>query len=159
VQLASFGGWTGPRRADGTHVELPLHRLGTPAANLLPVIVEGNTRKDGMVAVRAGADRLVVASDEAPSGARRLLCVRPQHLTLAAEHGYSNRIGGRLRSCNNFALFSNFKWVRRASCSTHSVSPHIFECANRAAATSNRLVYPGRLGAEESPGSTGRSGG
>jgi 2-aminoethylphosphonate transport system ATP-binding protein len=66
-------------------------------ANLLPVIVEGNTRKDGMVAVRAGVDRLVVASDEAPSGARRLLCVRPQHLTLAAEHGYSNRIGGRLR--------------------------------------------------------------
>jgi 2-aminoethylphosphonate transport system ATP-binding protein len=66
-------------------------------ANLLPVIVEGNTRKDGMVAVRAGADRLVVACDGAPSGARRLLCVRPQHLTLAAEHGYSNRIGGHLR--------------------------------------------------------------
>jgi 2-aminoethylphosphonate transport system ATP-binding protein len=66
-------------------------------ANLLPVIVEGNTRKDGMVAVRAGDDRLVVACDGAPSGARRLLCVRPHHLTLAAEHGYSNRIVGRLR--------------------------------------------------------------
>jgi 2-aminoethylphosphonate transport system ATP-binding protein len=66
-------------------------------ANLLPVVVEGDVRKEGMVAVRAGDDRLVVASDGAPSGARRLLCVRPQHLTLAAEHGYSNRICGRLR--------------------------------------------------------------
>jgi 2-aminoethylphosphonate transport system ATP-binding protein len=66
-------------------------------ANPLPVVVEGDVRKQGMVAVRAGDDRLVVASDGAPSGARRLLCVRPQHLTLAAEHGYSNRITGRLR--------------------------------------------------------------
>ena len=66
-------------------------------ANLLPVVVEGGVRKEGMVAVRAGDDRLVVACDGAPSGARRLLCVRPQHLTLAAEHGYSNRICGRLR--------------------------------------------------------------
>jgi 2-aminoethylphosphonate transport system ATP-binding protein len=66
-------------------------------ANLLPVVVEGSTRRDGMVAVRAGGDRLVVASDGAPAGARRLLCVRPQHLTLAAEHGYSNQICGRLR--------------------------------------------------------------
>jgi 2-aminoethylphosphonate transport system ATP-binding protein len=66
-------------------------------ANLLPVVVEGEVRKEGMVAVRAGDDRLVVASDGAPSGARRLLCVRPQHLTLAAEHGYSNRICGRVR--------------------------------------------------------------
>jgi 2-aminoethylphosphonate transport system ATP-binding protein len=66
-------------------------------ANLLPVVVEGGVRREGMVAVRAGDDRLVVASDGAPSGARRLLCVRPQHVTLAAEHGYSNRICGRLR--------------------------------------------------------------
>ncbi len=66
-------------------------------ANLLPVVVEGAVRREGMVAVRAGDDRLVVASDGAPSGARRLLCVRPQHLTLTAEHGYSNKIGGRLR--------------------------------------------------------------
>jgi 2-aminoethylphosphonate transport system ATP-binding protein len=50
-----------------------------------------------MVAVRAGDDRLVVASDAAPSGARRLLCVRPQHLTLTAEYGYSNKVCGRLR--------------------------------------------------------------
>ena len=50
-----------------------------------------------MIAVRAGDDRLVVESDGPPSGARCLLCVRPQHLTLTADHGYSNRIGGRLR--------------------------------------------------------------
>src|SRR6204780_2781394 len=42
-------------------------------ANLLPVVGEGSTRRDGMVAVRAGDDRLVVASDEAPTGARRLI--------------------------------------------------------------------------------------
>jgi 2-aminoethylphosphonate transport system ATP-binding protein len=66
-------------------------------ANLLPVVVEDGAAKDGLLAVRAGDDRLVVASDGAPSGARRLLCVRPQHLTLAAEYGHSNRIGGHLR--------------------------------------------------------------
>ncbi|HXZ14934.1 MAG TPA: ATP-binding cassette domain-containing protein [Roseiarcus sp.] len=66
-------------------------------ANLLPVVVESDRSADGMVAVRAGDDRLIVADDGAPAGARRLLCVRPQHLTLTAEYGYSNRIGGRLR--------------------------------------------------------------
>jgi 2-aminoethylphosphonate transport system ATP-binding protein len=66
-------------------------------ANLLPVVVEDGAMKDGLLAVRAGDDRLVVESDGSPSGARRLLCVRPQHLTLIAEHGFSNRIGGRLR--------------------------------------------------------------
>jgi 2-aminoethylphosphonate transport system ATP-binding protein len=65
-------------------------------ANLLPVVVEEDAAKDGMVAVRAGNDRLVVESDGSPSGARRLLCVRPQHLTLTAEYGYSNRIGALL---------------------------------------------------------------
>jgi 2-aminoethylphosphonate transport system ATP-binding protein len=66
-------------------------------ANLLPVVVEESAAKDGMAVVRAGDDRLVVASDGVPSGTRRLLCVRPQHLTLTAEYGYSNRISGRLR--------------------------------------------------------------
>ena len=66
-------------------------------ANLLPVVVESDRSADGMVAVRSGDDRLIVAGDGAPAGARRLLCVRPQHLTLTAEYGYSNRIGGRLR--------------------------------------------------------------
>src|SRR6202046_4810293 len=60
-------------------------------ANLLPVVVEGGVRKEGMIAVRAGDDRLVVACDGAPSGSRRLLCVRPQHLTLAAGHGLFHR--------------------------------------------------------------------
>jgi 2-aminoethylphosphonate transport system ATP-binding protein len=66
-------------------------------ANLLPVVIEEGAPKDGLASVRAGGDRLVVESDGSPSGARRLLCVRPQHLTLTAEHGYSNRVGGRLR--------------------------------------------------------------
>ncbi len=66
-------------------------------ANLLPVVVEDDRSADGLVAVRAGADRLVVAGDGSPTGTRRLLCVRPQHLTFTAEYGYSNRIGGRLR--------------------------------------------------------------
>jgi 2-aminoethylphosphonate transport system ATP-binding protein len=66
-------------------------------ANLLPVIVEDERSADGFVAVRGGGERLVVASDGEPAGQRRLLCVRPQHLTLTAEYGYSNRIGGRLR--------------------------------------------------------------
>ncbi|RBP04190.1 2-aminoethylphosphonate transport system ATP-binding protein [Roseiarcus fermentans] len=66
-------------------------------ANLLPVVIEDDRSVGGMVAVRAGADRLLVAGDGAPAGTRRLLCVRPQHLTLTAELGYSNRIGGRLR--------------------------------------------------------------
>ncbi len=66
-------------------------------ANLIPVVVEGERSADGLVSVRAGADRLMVAHDGSPAGTRRLLCVRPQHLTLAAEYGHSNRIGGRLR--------------------------------------------------------------
>jgi 2-aminoethylphosphonate transport system ATP-binding protein len=66
-------------------------------ANLLPVVVEDERSAEGFVAVRAGGDRLFVAGEGLPSGARRLLCVRPQHLTLTAEYGYSNRIGGRLR--------------------------------------------------------------
>src|SRR5271165_349984 len=66
-------------------------------ANLLPAVVAGNAEKSGFVEARLGEAKVVVASDGAPSGARRLLCVRPQHLTLTAEHGYSNRICGRLR--------------------------------------------------------------
>ena len=66
-------------------------------ANLLPVVVEEERAADGLVTVRVGPDRLVVAGAAAPAGARRLLCVRPQHLTLTAELGRSNRIGGRLR--------------------------------------------------------------
>ncbi|MBV9287682.1 MAG: ATP-binding cassette domain-containing protein [Hyphomicrobiales bacterium] len=66
-------------------------------ANLLPVVVEGEPSAEGFVAVRAGDERLIVVSDGEPPGGRRLLCVRPQNLTLTAEYGHSNRIGGRLR--------------------------------------------------------------
>ena len=66
-------------------------------ANLLPVVVDGERSPDGFVSVRAGNERLIVAGAGEPAGARKLLCVRPQHLTLTAEYGYSNRIGGRLR--------------------------------------------------------------
>src|ERR1700722_15843385 len=64
-------------------------------ANMLPVIVEGGVRKQGMIAVRAGDDRLVVACNGAPSGARRLLCIPPQQLTLAAGRRHSHRVRGR----------------------------------------------------------------
>jgi 2-aminoethylphosphonate transport system ATP-binding protein len=66
-------------------------------ANLLPVVVEDERSADGFVAVRGGGERLLVASEARPKGARQLLCIRPQHLTLTAEHGYSNRILGELR--------------------------------------------------------------
>src|SRR5271166_209732 len=66
-------------------------------ANLLPVVVEDVRPADGFVAVRAAGERLIVASTGERAGERRLLCVRPQHLTLAAEFGHSNRIGGNLR--------------------------------------------------------------
>ena len=66
-------------------------------ANLLPVVVEEPRAGEGLAAVRAGEARLMVASDGAAAGARRLLCVRPQNLTLTAEYGFLNRIGGELR--------------------------------------------------------------
>ena len=66
-------------------------------ANLLPVVVEAAHPTEGVVAVRAGQDRLMIAGEAAPAGTRGLLCVRPQHLTLTAENGYSNRISGRLK--------------------------------------------------------------
>jgi len=66
-------------------------------ANLLPVVVEDARRADGFVAVRAAGERLIVAGRGECAGERSLLCVRPQHLTLAAEFGHSNRIEGSLR--------------------------------------------------------------
>jgi 2-aminoethylphosphonate transport system ATP-binding protein len=66
-------------------------------ANLLPVVVEDERSAEGFVAVRAGGERLFVASEAQPKGVRRLLCIRPQHLTLSAEYGYSNKIPGQLR--------------------------------------------------------------
>ncbi|MGO4870832.1 MAG: ABC transporter ATP-binding protein [Roseiarcus sp.] len=66
-------------------------------ANLLPVIVEADRAGAGLVAVRAGAARLVVSGNGEPAGARRLLCVRPQNVTLVDPSERANRIAGVLR--------------------------------------------------------------
>ncbi len=61
-------------------------------ANLLPVVVEGAVREGGFVGVRLGGTKVIVAGANAPSGAERLLCVRPQNLTLTGDAERSNRI-------------------------------------------------------------------
>jgi len=66
-------------------------------ANLLPAIVERNDRQAGFVEARVGEAKVVVAGDNQPAGARRLLCVRPQNLTLTGDAERSNRIEAVLR--------------------------------------------------------------
>ena len=66
-------------------------------ANLLPVVVEGDAAEGGFVVVRAGEAELVVAGGDQPAGAQRILCVRPQNLTLSGDSERSNRIAGVLR--------------------------------------------------------------
>jgi 2-aminoethylphosphonate transport system ATP-binding protein len=66
-------------------------------ANLLPVVVESDVDASGFVAVRAGEDRLVVPGGDECVGAPRLLCVRPQNVTLAPDGAHTNRIVGTLR--------------------------------------------------------------
>ena len=85
-------------------------------ANLLPVVVEGAVRREGMVAVRAGDDRLVVASDGAPSGARRLLCVRPQHLSLPRNKVIRTRLAAACAKCCGRANspISSPRWATRS---------------------------------------------
>jgi 2-aminoethylphosphonate transport system ATP-binding protein len=61
-------------------------------ANLLPAIVEGDAAESGFVRVRVGDAELVVAGRDHPAGAERLLCVRPQNLTLKGDAERSNRI-------------------------------------------------------------------
>ena len=61
-------------------------------ANLLPVVVEGAAREGGFVGVRLGGTKVIVAGANEPSGAERLLCVRPQNLTLTGDAERSNRI-------------------------------------------------------------------
>jgi 2-aminoethylphosphonate transport system ATP-binding protein len=60
-------------------------------ANLLPAVVEGEA-ESGFVRVRVGEAKLVVAGQDLPAGAERLLCVRPQNLTLHGDAERSNRI-------------------------------------------------------------------
>ncbi len=66
-------------------------------ANLLPVMVEGNAQDSGFVEARHGETRVVVAGVNHPTGAARLLCVRPQNLTLTGDAERSNRIEAVLR--------------------------------------------------------------
>jgi 2-aminoethylphosphonate transport system ATP-binding protein len=66
-------------------------------ANLLPVVVEADRAGAGLVAVRAGAQRLVVSGNGELPGARRLLCVRPQNVTLFEHSERANRVAGVLR--------------------------------------------------------------
>ena len=80
-------------------------------ANLLPVVVESDADASGLVAVRAGEERLVVAGADERAGAPRLLCVRPQNLTLARRRRRT-RTGSPARCA---------KSTGRASC-THLVA-------------------------------------
>ena len=66
-------------------------------ANLLPAVVEAGAPQDGFVSVRVGDARLLVAGGGEPAGAERLLCVRPQNLTLTADAERSNRVSAVLR--------------------------------------------------------------
>ena len=66
-------------------------------ANLLPVVVEGKARDHGFVGVRIGDAKVVVSGDDHPAGSRRLMCVRPQNLTLTGDAERSNSIEAELR--------------------------------------------------------------
>ena len=66
-------------------------------ANLLPVTIENPGTSNGFATVRAGATQLVAAGHDEVVGTRRLLCVRPQHVTLNRDDVHSNGIGGVLR--------------------------------------------------------------
>ena len=66
-------------------------------ANLLPVVVEEAGAAGGFAKVRAGATRLVAAATGEQAGAKRLLCVRPQNVTLARQGERCNAISGVLR--------------------------------------------------------------
>jgi 2-aminoethylphosphonate transport system ATP-binding protein len=66
-------------------------------ANLLPVVVEGAAQQSGFVVARLGETKVVAAGAGYPAGAERLLCVRPQNLTLTGDAERSNRIEAVLR--------------------------------------------------------------
>ena len=65
-------------------------------ANLIPVAVEQDADASGLVAVRAGEERLVVSGAGERAGAKKLLCVRPQNITFARDATHSNRLVGVL---------------------------------------------------------------
>jgi 2-aminoethylphosphonate transport system ATP-binding protein len=66
-------------------------------ANLLPVTVAQTMGPNGYVEVRHGQTNLLCAGAGEKAGEKRLLCVRPQHLTLTPEDEGCNRIGGVLK--------------------------------------------------------------
>jgi 2-aminoethylphosphonate transport system ATP-binding protein len=66
-------------------------------ANLLPVIVEEGDAAGGLVKARAGATSLFAAAAGEQAGAARLLCVRPQNVTLTRQDERCNAISGVLK--------------------------------------------------------------
>ncbi len=66
-------------------------------ANLLPVEVQGDGPEAGTIAVSVGGGRVLVSGWDIPLGAKRLLCVRPQHLSLTPDAERANRIETVLR--------------------------------------------------------------
>ncbi|HUN90684.1 MAG TPA: ATP-binding cassette domain-containing protein [Burkholderiaceae bacterium] len=65
-------------------------------ANLLPVTVTQKAANDDIARVRLGDLDMACCGIDAEVGARRLLCLRPQHVTLAPDAHTINRIAGTL---------------------------------------------------------------
>jgi 2-aminoethylphosphonate transport system ATP-binding protein len=69
-------------------------------ANLVPVTVAEAPGSNGFAQVRLGNAMLTAAGrDEAP-GDRMLLCIRPQHISLAPDRDHTNSVAGTLREVN-----------------------------------------------------------
>ena len=66
-------------------------------ANLLPAVVEEAANATGVAKVRVGSSLIHASSDAVAPGARRLLCVRPQNLTLQRGGSDLNTLTGVLR--------------------------------------------------------------
>jgi 2-aminoethylphosphonate transport system ATP-binding protein len=66
-------------------------------ANLLPAVVDGFEASSGLLRARVGSAQLVVPGANKPVGTKRLICVRPQNLSLIPSETQTNRIDGVLR--------------------------------------------------------------
>jgi 2-aminoethylphosphonate transport system ATP-binding protein len=66
-------------------------------ANLLPVVVTEAAGSNGYVRARLGEASLFAAGQDEKVGDKRLLCVRPQHVTLTPEDERANKVSGALR--------------------------------------------------------------
>jgi 2-aminoethylphosphonate transport system ATP-binding protein len=69
-------------------------------ANLLPVTVSGAEGSSGFARAQLGAASLLAASGGEEPGAKRLLCVRPQHMTLTSDDPSANKVVGVLKSAH-----------------------------------------------------------